>query len=258
MVSVKHAALRRRVYLLEAVGQGGSFLHSEEVLTTKDKNEAKQFSSRLAAKAWQETHLCDAGRWLPYPHELVAELPPPPPKPNFRVGTVEECCRIVSELHLEYCSRAEEWLGRCGVKVEPTDRPILRMTACWHLWAGVFEPTKKRVTYSLHHAMLHLGSDEDDYRTTIAHEVTHAYQRALCGPGDWKLGHGGDFYAIMRHGMREPTTTHTHSYDQSESKAASAWLQMEVERMSTEGRLAALACPVSSDKIDAFSCEVIE
>jgi hypothetical protein len=225
-------------------------------------HDALNWPSRLAARTWAETELGKAGlaEWAVIAVELAPEAERVPTwdevMAGARVPDAREACRLVAASHAHYCELVEAWLKRAGVCAEVISPPRCAVTASPKGWCGLYCPSTHTCTYSLVHACRYLGSggargtDREDFRLTCAHEACHGYQRALAGPEapGGALGHGGDFYALMRWGALEPVSRHASLY-QPVTWAERSAAQREVERMATAGELAGLPCGVTSDEI---------
>lgn len=158
--------------------------------------------------------------WEPVFKDEVVVAPKPVPFDapfNLLVPDPLEAVRQVYELHHRYCDRVEAWLR--GVGTDPGERPDCKITITGPSWAGLYTSNDHSCHYPVAYAMMHLGdtgaprTPKEDYRLTVAHEVVHGYQTAFAGVGRPVVGHGGDFYALMRLAAREPVGTHYHAHD---------------------------------------------
>jgi hypothetical protein len=212
--------------------------------------DAKRWPHRLAARMELET------RWgelqLEYrlvPSDGVPRRPPRPSLDDWRDRLLYPdplaAAEALQRRFVETCDLVEGWLTRV-VGVEPGPRPGLALTCAGHTWAGLYRPPEHEVVLVAPYAMLH----PDYLRTVVAHEVVHAYQDAFTGgvPSDARHGgHGGDFYALMRHAAQTPVERHTHDYSPVEAarlgEATSLWWREARER----GLVASAPCRVHWD-----------
>jgi hypothetical protein len=261
-------ARRRRAYVLRSVTSAPTLGHrylSERAGTVfgcvGSPHDALNWPSRLAARTWAETELGKAGlaEWAVIAVELAPEaervLTWDEATAGCRHRDVAALCRELAGLHAHYCERVEGWLRRAGVCEGVPAAPRLTVTASPGEWLGQYSPSANEVRLSLAQACLHLGSGlrsgpDTDFRLTVAHEACHAYQRSLAGPEApvTALGHGGDFYALMKWGALEPVTKHVSDCGLVVDALRLA-AQREVERLAAEGLLAGLPCRVTSDEI---------
>lgn len=158
----------------------------------------------------------------------------------------------VVKWHDCYCGLIEQWLEKSiGFDASKARRPECRMTLADVSWAGQYSPREHVCDYSMAYAMVvgmadggvncgHIGLG---FYSTIAHECCHAYQDAFTGVG---TGHGGDFYAMMKHACFIPIRQHKHSYDGGIAIQVARSLVPFWKRQMADGIVATLPCGVDT------------
>lgn len=265
-VVVPGIAANRKVYVLQRLDDlGRSFVSGVDAGTvgvTAELPSAQHFASRLAAR--QFTLNADRDKLFGFVAQewsvVQIELVPPAPQIEIIDGLMVEdpveCVRRVCELHEVYCDRVSAWVRRATNLVADYSHPRVCITARPQMrWAGLYSPSDHTCHYVLPLAMLNLGrapGAQHDYEETIAHEVVHAYQKLFVGQYI-SNGHGGDFYAMMRHAALYPTDTHTHAPQPGEyHKCVSLFrkLQRPLEQLAVNGTMQSLPCTFVTSKID--------
>jgi len=212
---------------------------------TDDLDVAAGFGSRLAADRFAETH---AMRQFKIARRDAVAIKPKKFEAPFAlaISCPLEAVQTTFDLHEEYCQRVEAWLQRAGCQPDYSKgRPTPCMTITAPKWAGMYSSDTHHCHYPAVYAMLAPENGPEAWRTIVAHEVVHAYQRAFTGRG---AGHGPDFYALMKHAAREPVTSHTHGYSVKEARRLSEKLLPWWELTRQQGLLASLPLEVLTTK----------
>jgi SprT-like family protein len=104
-----------------------------------------------------------------------------------------ECIQWIGERHNFWCERIAEWVSKLGKEHEEaaaTSPLIGEISVSARAAAGVYYPATHECRYVLPYAM-----SQSDYDTIIAHEVCHAYSRAVMPEIE---SHGEVFQMLMR------------------------------------------------------------
>lgn len=122
--------------------------------------------------------------------------------------------KSIRQRHDYWCNRVSTWL-QCQ-QLSVCDMPSCDISWLGGRACGKYFSAHHACRYYLPYAMM-LGMNE--YDSTIAHEVVHAYQRCLL-PEALMSYHGESFYIMMRLacGFRNQMT-HTHSYSVKRARA---------------------------------------
>jgi len=251
----------RKVYVLKHLGDERKFVAGsdyQQVTTSDELASAQHFASRLAARGFTLNADKDklfgfvAAEWDVVQIELVPEEPKIEVIDGLMVEDPVECARKLCDLHFKYADRVAAWVRKATNYVGDYSPPKIVVTARPQMnWTGLYSPTDHTCHYVLPMAMLNLGRPMQDYEETVAHEVVHAYQRLFVGQ-DIRSGHGGDFYAMMRHAALWPTKTHTHAPLPGEFQKCILLfkkLQKPIERLAEGGLLASLPCQIVTEKL---------
>jgi hypothetical protein len=205
-----------------------------------ESGEPRVFGSRLAAHQYFQAHpellhdsqdeSLESQGWRIVRARDVKLTPHPVDTPmELLVATPLEAAKMLYEYHYEYVKRAESWLGRACSGVSIPEQPVPKATILTPDWAGLYSTADHSCCYPLTYVML---NGQPSAQETAAHEVTHAYQRAFTGTN--MLGHGPDFYGLMKHAMQMPISRHTHSYDVGKArqltKQIKPWWDRELQR----------------------------
>jgi hypothetical protein len=258
-VVVPGLAAGRFVYVLKRCGER-EFVRDAtaigQVEITRDLCEARQFTSRIAARGFTMTH--DKGRafcaaeWEYVKIELVPPVEEMIGLPrDLLVDDPLDAIERIHKLHHMYSERIADWVHRATNLIADFSPPRIMVTVRAQKWAGLFEPGSRTVHYCLPYAMMHLGdrpSTIRDYEHCVAHECVHAYQKLFTGHFVGG-GHGGDFYAMMRHAAMYPVSRHTHDYSVKKCVEVARALQKPFEQMAERGLLSSLPCQVVTESI---------
>ena len=252
----------RKVYVLKKYDtEQHCFVADESGGETSELASAHRFGSRLAARGFtlnkdkQQLYGFTAADW----QIIQIELVPPPERIEVIDGLAIEdpvkCIERIVELHQMYADRVAAWVRHATHLITDYSAPRVCITVRPQMrWRGLYSPRDNTCHYVLPAAMLSLGSapkTHRDYEETIAHEVVHAYQRHFVGQFVGS-GHGGDFFAMMRHAALYPTVHSTHESTQEEMKRCIVLfkkLQKPMERIAQEGRLSHLPCTIVTEQI---------
>lgn len=204
----------------------------------EDYDIAQRWTSRLGAR----TELENEWPMLQLSYELVHidKIPKKPEPPRYDGPLVItdpiEAVRLIHEAHHAYCDKLETWLRRV-IGTQNFARPEPVITVVGTSWAGLYTSANHECHYPVAYAMI----NKDFLDITVAHEVVHAYQNAFTGVGS---GHGGDFYALMRHAADRPVSRHTHTYSVEGAALLSAVIHPQWVKKLEQGELQSLPCEV--------------
>jgi hypothetical protein len=206
---------------------------------------ARTFGGRLSARTFLENRFGkDAAHQLLY--ELV-KLEDVTPLEELRydgplvISDPLEAVKYCAERHEEYCAKVEAWLLR-SIGLEQPSRPGARAHMVSPSWAGQYRSREHECVYPVAYAMI----NADYAEKAIAHEVVHGYQHQFTGHG---TGHGGDFYALMKHAAGVPVSKHTHDYDVGHARDLAEYLHPRWMELREAGKLAGLPMPVAHEKL---------
>ena len=206
-------------------------------------DDPRVFGSRLAAHQYFQAHpelLSDSNgedddlessgwRLIRYRDLVVKPRPIEEPVTGLLIDNPIAAAEVLLEAHDRHCRAAERWMRAACPGADLPEHPKPKATILTPDWAGLYSSADHSCCYPLTYVMINGAQSADD---TAAHEVAHAYQRAFTGCG--KLGHGPDFYALMRHALGKPISEHTHSYDialaRRLSRQTKKWWDRELER----------------------------